>query len=57
MKIIGVGIDIVESFRVEKSLKNKKFVTRIFTSKEISLTWNEWETFENKYTFIYKKIM
>ena len=23
MKIIGVGIDIVESFRVEKSLKNK----------------------------------
>jgi len=28
-----------------------------FTSKEISLTWNEWETFENKYTFIYKKIM
>ena len=23
MKIIGVGIDIVESLRVEKSLKNK----------------------------------
>ena len=38
MKIIGVGIDIVESFRVEKSLKNKKFVTRIFSSKEISLS-------------------
>ena len=38
MKIIGVGIDIVESFRVEKSLKNKKFVTRIFSSKEILLS-------------------
>ena len=37
MKIVGVGIDIVESLRVEKSLKNKKFVTRIFSSKEILL--------------------
>ena len=28
-----------------------------FTSKEIYLTWNEWEIFKNKYTFIYKKII
>ena len=35
MKIIGVGIDIVESFRVEKSLKNKKFVKINF--KDISV--------------------
>ena len=38
MAIIGVGIDIVECLRVEKSLKNKKFVTRIFSSKEILLS-------------------
>jgi len=51
MKIIGVGIDIVESFRVEKSLKNKKFVTRIFSSKEISLS----KKYTNKISFYSKR--
>ena len=51
MKIIGVGIDIVESFRVEKSLKNKKFVTRIFTSKEISLS----KKYTNKINYFSKR--
>ena len=51
MKIIGVGIDIVESFRVEKSLKNKKFVTRIFTSKEISLS----KKYTNKTSYFSKR--
>ena len=51
MKIIGVGIDIVESFRVEKSLKNKKFVTRIFSSKEISLS----KKYTNKISYFSKR--
>ena len=51
MKIIGVGIDIVESFRVEKSLKNKKFVTRIFSSKEISLS----KKYTNKTSYFSKR--
>jgi len=51
MKIIGVGIDIVESFRVGKSLKNKKFVTRIFSSKEISLS----KKYTNKISYFSKR--
>jgi holo-[acyl-carrier protein] synthase len=35
MKILGIGIDIVENFRIKKSIKNNKFVSRIFTSSEI----------------------
>ena len=51
MKIIGVGIDIVESLRVERSLKNKKFVTRIFSSKEISLS----KKYTNKISYFSKR--
>ncbi len=35
MKIIGIGIDIVQNNRFKKLIKNKKFLRRIFTSKEI----------------------
>ena len=51
MKIVGVGIDIVESLRVEKSLKNKKFVTRIFSSKEILLS----KKYSNKINYYSKR--
>ena len=35
MKILGVGVDIVENSRIKKSLKNAKFISRIFTKSEI----------------------
>jgi len=35
MKIIGVGVDIVDNTRVKKSIRNKKFISRIFSKKEI----------------------
>ena len=35
MKIIGTGIDIIENLRIKKSIKNDKFVQRIFSKKEI----------------------
>ena len=35
MKTIGVGVDIVENKRIKKSIKNKKFIYRIFSKKEI----------------------
>ena len=35
MKILGVGVDIVENSRIEKSLKNKLFIKRVFTNSEI----------------------
>ena len=36
MKVIGIGVDIVENKRVNKFIKNKKFIKRIFSKKEIS---------------------
>jgi len=35
MKILGIGVDIVENSRIAKSLKNKLFIKRIFSSSEI----------------------
>jgi len=36
MKIIGVGVDIVDNKRIKKSIKNKKFISRVFSKKEIN---------------------
>ena len=35
MKTIGVGGDIVENKRIQKLIKNKKFISRIFSKSEI----------------------
>tara|TARA_B100000780_G_scaffold243118_1_gene186221 strand:+ start:986 stop:1372 length:387 start_codon:yes stop_codon:yes gene_type:complete len=35
MKILGIGVDIVENSRISKSLKNKLFIKRIFSNSEI----------------------
>ncbi len=35
MNIYGIGTDIVNIDRIRKSLKNKKFIERIFNKKEI----------------------
>ena len=35
MKILGIGVDIVENLRIAKSLKNNLFVKRIFSDSEI----------------------
>ena len=35
MKILGIGVDIVENSRIAKSLKNNLFVNRIFSNSEI----------------------
>ena len=35
MKILGIGIDIVENSRIAKSLKNNLFIKRIFSDSEI----------------------
>ena len=35
MKILGIGVDIVENFRIGKLLKNKLFIKRIFSNSEI----------------------
>ena len=35
MKILGIGVDIIENSRIQKSLKDNRFVKRIFSSLEI----------------------
>ena len=35
MKILGIGVEIVENSRISKSLKNIIFIERIFSNKEI----------------------
>ena len=38
MQILGTGVDIVENIRIKQSLKNKSFISRIFTTSEILLS-------------------
>ena len=35
MKIFGVGVDIVDNKRIKKSIKNKLFISHVFSKKEI----------------------
>ena len=35
MKILGIGVDIIENSRISKSLKNDLFIRRIFSTTEI----------------------
>ena len=51
MKILGIGVDIVENSRISKSLKNKLFIKRIFSNSEI-LTAN---TIKDKKSYYSKR--
>ena len=39
MKILGIGVDIVENKRIQKSIKNPLFKKRIYTSKELKQSY------------------
>ena len=51
MKIIGVGVDIVENKRIRQNLKKKNFLLRIFDKSEIQLSKKE----KNKVNFFAKR--
>ena len=34
MKILGIGVDIIKNNRIKSSLKNKKFINRIYSKNE-----------------------
>ena len=38
MKILGIGVDIVENKRIKKSIKNDEFKNRIYSIKELKLS-------------------
>jgi len=51
MKTLGVGIDLVKNSRLKKSIKNKKFLKRIFSSKEIIIS----KKYKNRINFFAKR--
>jgi holo-[acyl-carrier protein] synthase len=36
MRIVGIGVDIIENKRIKNSLKNLKFKKRIYSNKELA---------------------
>ena len=36
MKILGIGVDIIENKRIKNSIKNLKFKKRIYSTKELN---------------------
>ncbi len=40
MKVIGVGVDIVENSRIKESIINNSFLNRVFTKEEILISKN-----------------
>tara|TARA_Y100000741_G_C18115779_1_gene502880 strand:+ start:274 stop:663 length:390 start_codon:yes stop_codon:yes gene_type:complete len=51
MKIFGIGVDIVDNNRFKKLFKNKEFVNRICSRKEINVLKNK----KNKILFLSKR--
>ena len=51
MRILGVGVDIVQNKRIKSSIKNKSFVLKIFGKNEIKLSKKN----KNKSNFFAKR--
>jgi holo-[acyl-carrier protein] synthase len=52
MKILGIGVDIIENNRIKNSIKNLKFKKRIYSSKELTqsiLSKNKAEYFSKRF--------
>ena len=52
MKILGVGVDIIENKRIKNSIKSKSFITRTFGVREIKFS----KKFLNKSNFLAKDL-
>ena len=51
MKIVGIGVDIINNKRIQLSIKNKNFINRIFGKNEILIS----KKFKNKANFFSKR--
>ena len=51
MKTIGLGVDIIENNRIKSLLKNKSFISRTFSKKEIFIS----SKISNKKNFFSKR--
>ncbi len=51
MKILGIGVDIIDNKRIKESIKSNKFKSRIYSSNELKLS----EKTKNKVAFFSKR--
>ena len=51
MKVFGIGVDIVDNIRVRKLIRNKRFISRIYSAKEI----NQSKKIKNKINYFSKR--
>ena len=51
MKILGIGVDIINNERIRKLIKNNKFKNRIYSTKELKLS----KKTKNKIAFFSKR--
>ena len=51
MKILGIGIDIIQNIRIRELIKDKDFINRTFGKKEIKLS----QKLSNKFNFFSKR--
>ena len=51
MRIIGIGADIVKNLRIKNLIKDKKFIKRTFSKKEIHIS----KKISNKINFFSKR--
>ena len=51
MKILGIGVDVVQNKRIKSLIKNKKFLSRTFGEKEIKIS----QKFLNKTNYFAKR--
>ena len=51
MKILGIGVDIIQNNRIKNSIKNNKFKDRIYSTNELKLSTSS----KNKISYFSKR--
>ena len=51
MKVLGIGVDIIDNKRIKNSIKNSKFKNRIYSAKELKQS----KLYKNKVNFFSKR--
>ena len=51
MKVLGIGVDIIDNKRIKISIKNSKFKNRIYSSKELKQS----KLYKNKVNYFSKR--
>ena len=51
MKILGIGVDIIENKRIKEAIKNKSFINRVYSARE----QRQSNSMKNKVAFFSKR--